>query len=238
MQFVWQQILTALQADIDEGRYGIGDKLPTEAALSIRFGVNRHTVRRALQELAQLEVISIRKGSGSTVMPKKIPYTVGKTSRFSSNLVGLHKSGRRRIVRAETIRADKTIAEQLALSRQDPVHLLEYIASVEGAPILYSVCYYPAKLLPNFLQAFQQTLSVTASLMDDGISSYQRCWSKVRADRPPPAVARHLGMLPQSPALRIVFLNAQVETNLPVEYSTAWFVGDKIEINFDHLNNG
>ena len=43
----WRQIADTLRADIAGGTLGPGDQLPTEARLAARFGVNRHTVRRA-----------------------------------------------------------------------------------------------------------------------------------------------------------------------------------------------
>ncbi len=61
---IWTSIAEALTADIGAGRYGPGDKLPTEAELSVRFGVNRHTVRRALAALADDGLVHSRRGSG------------------------------------------------------------------------------------------------------------------------------------------------------------------------------
>ena len=48
---IWRAIADALRSDLSEGRYAPGDKLPTEAALAERFGVNRHTVRHGLSAL-------------------------------------------------------------------------------------------------------------------------------------------------------------------------------------------
>ena len=44
---LWQAISNALREDMAEGRYTPGDKLPTEAELAERVGVNRHTHRHA-----------------------------------------------------------------------------------------------------------------------------------------------------------------------------------------------
>ena len=49
---LWRAIATTLGAEIAAGQYQPGDKLPTEAALAARFGVNRHTLRHALTDLA------------------------------------------------------------------------------------------------------------------------------------------------------------------------------------------
>ncbi len=61
---IWKSIHDSLQHDIAGRRYMPGDKLPTEAALAQRFGVNRHTIRRALGALADEGVVHSRRGAG------------------------------------------------------------------------------------------------------------------------------------------------------------------------------
>ena len=58
---LWASIAAELRAALAEGQYVAGDKLPTEAALSERFGVNRHTVRRALAQLADDGAVHARR---------------------------------------------------------------------------------------------------------------------------------------------------------------------------------
>lgn len=48
---LYQRIADQLQAEVDKGRIAPGDRLPAERLLADRFGVNRQTVRQALQLL-------------------------------------------------------------------------------------------------------------------------------------------------------------------------------------------
>ena len=64
---VWRSIYDTLRSEIVNGSFNAGDKLPTEKEYSTRFDVNRHTVRRALAELSQAGIISVRRGSGAYV---------------------------------------------------------------------------------------------------------------------------------------------------------------------------
>jgi GntR family transcriptional regulator len=48
---LYRQVHDALRAELRDGRPGVGGSLPSEAALSRRFGVSRITVRHALQLL-------------------------------------------------------------------------------------------------------------------------------------------------------------------------------------------
>lgn len=52
---------------ISLGMYKPGDKLPSEKQLCSSFGVSRVTMREALKELAALEFIETKQGSGSIV---------------------------------------------------------------------------------------------------------------------------------------------------------------------------
>lgn len=70
-QPVWKKIYSTLHSYVLDGLYKYGEKLPTENELAAIFKANRHTVRRALNELAHDGVISIRKGSGAYVI--KLP---------------------------------------------------------------------------------------------------------------------------------------------------------------------
>src|SRR6516162_6128722 len=63
----YQQILEQMKGDILTGRYIVGEKLPSEAALVKKFATSRITVGRALRELNQLGLIERRAGSGSYV---------------------------------------------------------------------------------------------------------------------------------------------------------------------------
>ena len=61
---LWQAIADTLRAEITLGHYPPGDRLPSEAALATRFGVNRHTVRHALAQLADAGLVHARRGAG------------------------------------------------------------------------------------------------------------------------------------------------------------------------------
>ncbi|MBN8910269.1 MAG: GntR family transcriptional regulator, partial [Rhodospirillales bacterium] len=73
---LWRQIAGRLQQDIAGGGLPPGARLPTEAELSQQFGVNRHTVRRALEELSRAGLVRVEQGRGSFVAEDVLDYTV------------------------------------------------------------------------------------------------------------------------------------------------------------------
>jgi GntR family transcriptional regulator len=64
---LYQRIVRALGDEIARGKHAVGSRLPTEVALSRRFGVSRHTVREALRVLRDSGLVTPRQGSGTTV---------------------------------------------------------------------------------------------------------------------------------------------------------------------------
>jgi DNA-binding LacI/PurR family transcriptional regulator len=60
-----QQVFDALSREILAGRYGAGQKLPSEAALMKRFHVSRITVGRAVRDLRERGLVERFAGSGT-----------------------------------------------------------------------------------------------------------------------------------------------------------------------------
>ena len=65
-------IADALSSEIQGGRYKVGDLLPSEPELSLRFGVSRHTVRAALRSLHELGLVASQKGVGTHVQETRL----------------------------------------------------------------------------------------------------------------------------------------------------------------------
>jgi DNA-binding GntR family transcriptional regulator len=64
---LYRQVADALRQEIVSGTHPMGARLPTEEALRKRFGVSRHTVREALRQLREDNLISSRQGAGTEV---------------------------------------------------------------------------------------------------------------------------------------------------------------------------
>ena len=62
------QVASALEAEIREGRIQAGDKLPTEAALAQQFEVSRTVVREAISKLQASGLVETRHGIGTFVL--------------------------------------------------------------------------------------------------------------------------------------------------------------------------
>lgn len=64
---VVDQVCASIKQDVADGVWKPGDKIPSEAEFADMFGVNRLSVRMALQKLNTLGIIETRVGEGSFV---------------------------------------------------------------------------------------------------------------------------------------------------------------------------
>ncbi|WP_264211258.1 phosphonate metabolism transcriptional regulator PhnF [Leisingera thetidis] len=226
---VWKSIAIALTDDIAQGRYGTGGKLPPEAQLSARFGVNRHTVRRALADMAEQGLVHARRGAGVFVAAKPADYPIGKRVRFHQNLARAGHTPAKKVLMLETRAAGAHEAEALALTPGDPVHVYDGLSFSDGQPIALAQAVFPAALLPGLCEALAEDSSITNALRHCGVEDYTRLETRITAKLATATQALHLRIAEGAPVLRTT--SVSVDTNgTPVEFGRTWFAGDRVTL--------
>jgi len=230
---IWQAIAQALRSDLAEGRYAPGDKLPTEAALAERFGVNRHTVRHGISALVEERLIRTRRGAGAFVASTPTDYPIGRKVRFHDNLIAAGRLPEKRVLLVEDRFATDGEAQALAINAGDPVCSYHGLSLADGQPIAVFESVFPLARTPGISAAFDGQGSVTEALAAVGVADYTRASTRLTAVRAGPTQALHLKVTEGDPLLRSSGVNVDQERN-PVEYGRTWFVGDRITLTLEH----
>jgi len=226
---LWTSIAETLTAEIGSGHYAPGDKLPSEAELSARFGVNRHTVRRALAALAEAGLVHARRGAGVFVAGRPVDYALGRRTRYHQNLAASGRSATRELLLLDTRQADAREAEALDLAEGAQVHVYEGISLADGVPLAVFRSVFPAGRFPGLIPLLRQTQSVTQALAAEGLADYTRAETRLTAKRATATQALHLRIREGDPILRSVAINVDAG-GLPVEYGHTWFAGDRVTL--------
>ena len=226
---IWSSIAAALRAEIAAGSYAPGAKLPTEAQLAQRFGVNRHTVRHALGSLAEAGLVQSRRGAGVFVTSVPTDYPLGRRVRFHQNVLASGRTPSRRLLRSETRPASGVEAEALALPPTSPVHVIEGLSLADGQPLGLFRSVIPATRFPDFPEAIARLNSITAALAEAGVTDYTRASTRLTAKLADAVQAGHLQVAQGAPLLRSVTVNVDA-VGKPVEFGTTWFVGDRVTL--------
>jgi GntR family phosphonate transport system transcriptional regulator len=229
---LWRDIAETLAAEIARGHFPVGGKLPTEAGLSARFGVNRHTVRHALAELAARGLVHARRGAGVFVTGRMTDYPLGRRVRFRQAVEASGQVPSRRLTRNETRPADAEEAVALHLSPGDPVHVLEGVSMADGQPLAVFRSVFPAARFPGLPAAMERQHSITAALAECGLPDYTRATTRLTAKAAGATMALHLRLPEGAPVLRTIAVNVD-GTGKPVEFGTTWFAGDRVTLTVE-----
>lgn len=226
---IWSSIADTLAAEIAQGHYAPGDKLPTEADYAARFGVNRHTIRRALARLGEDGLTHSRRGSGVFVAARPLDYPLGRRVRYQQNLAASGRTASREVLRIETRACDPVEAAALKLAPGSEVHVFEGISRADGQPIAQFRSVFPAARFPDLPARLAESHSVTRALCDCGLADYTRAETRLTATAASPTRALHLRLREGAPILRTESVNID-PAGRPVEYGLTWFAGDRVTL--------
>ncbi|MDP5219006.1 phosphonate metabolism transcriptional regulator PhnF [Ruegeria sp. 2205SS24-7] len=229
---IWRAIADALRSDLSEGRYAPGDKLPTEAALAERFGVNRHTVRHGLSALIDEGLVRTRRGSGAFVAATPTDYPIGTRVRFHENLIAAGRRPEKRVLQVEERAATTGEAKALHVAPGDPICVYHGLSLADGQPIAVFESLFPLTRLAGISAALEETSSVTEALRAVGVCDYTRASTRLTAVRATVTQALHLHVTEGDPLLRSSGVNVD-EDGQPVEYGRTWFAGDRVTLTLE-----
>ena len=229
---IWKSIAATLSDEIAAGQYKAGDKLPTEAQLASRFGVNRHTVRHALGALADDGVVHSRRGAGVFVALNPTEYPIGRRVRYHQNLRAAGRTPAREILTSETRRANSDEADALHLDEGALVHVQEGLSLADGQPIALFESLFPLERLAGMPDALRITSSVTEALSAVGVTDFTRASTRLTAVRASATHALHLKLSEGDPLMKSSGVNVD-NVGTPVEYGRTWFAGDRVTLTLE-----
>lgn len=229
---LWRQIATRLQHDIGAGTYPPGGRLPTEAELSARFRVNRHTVRRALEELSRGGLVRVEQGRGSFVAEDVLEYAVEARTRFSEWIRRHNMEPSGRLLQLKETAANSHIATGLGIRSGSRVVLLERLGFADDRPVSLSQHYFPTARLRGILDALRTSPTITEALKAVGVTDYLRQVTRVTARLPNAEEAELLRMPRNRPLL--VTENVNVDrAGTVVEFGLSRYPTPRVQIVFE-----
>jgi len=226
---LWRQIQQSIQRDITEDVFKPGDRLPTEFELAAQFGVNRHTVRRALAELEDKGLLRVEQGRGTFVREHVIDYQVGRRTRFTENLTRQNRAPRAVLVGASTIPVEKEVAAALGIVPRLAVLKMETAGEAEGRRISFSCHYLPLPRFDGIATAFEKAGSLTVAFQAYGINDYVRRTTRIISRMPSGREAEYLDQPRKRPVLVTESVNAD-EQGMAVEFVATCFNSDWVQL--------
>jgi GntR family transcriptional regulator len=146
---LYYQLAELIRAQIRQGIYRPGDRLPGERELSARHGISRMTVRRGLEYLAHESLLEIRHGSGSYVAEPKLTFDALRLMGFSEAMLDRPGGLTSNVLEQGVHPAAPTAAAALQLAEGDPVVKVVRVRAVDGSPVALETNYLPQCRFPG-----------------------------------------------------------------------------------------
>ncbi|OCN05299.1 hypothetical protein A4S06_09335 [Erysipelotrichaceae bacterium MTC7] len=149
---LYEQLADNIKSKILDGELALGDRLPSERMMSVQYGINRMTVRKAIKLLEQERILSAEVGRGTFV--SGIPVVSRKIELGENELIsltrqirqkGLHPS--REIISFQKIKTTEELHDFFPTSAF--VYELVRLSLINGNPYALQKAYFPCNLFKD-----------------------------------------------------------------------------------------
>lgn len=243
---IWKKIASALAAEIDDRSLPPGGRLPADTELAVRFAANRHTVRRALQDLQAQGLLRVERGRGTFVADDVHDYSVGGRMRFTENILAADKVPGRWLLQVAEVPAPQDVAAHLRMRERAEAVLAVVVGYIDGRPVWHGRAWFPRSRLPglaDYLRGFvapppeggaemapPSRLSFTKALQHCGIGDYRRQKTWIVSREADEEERRRLRMPSAENVLETEGIDVASGTSTPVLYSRTAFRSSRIRL--------
>lgn len=210
-----------------------GQYLPSESKLAERFAVNRHTVRRAIDELVFNGLIERQQGRGNMIVLQPYDYPLHAGAHFTENLQEQGTYPSSEVIDRKLVAASEKIAAIFSLPVETEVVKLTTLRRINGMAssviehYLADAQWWPA--VKHF-----ECGSLHSFLRDHLDIHLTRKSTRLRARMPSKSDCRLLQMTSQTPIIIFRTTNVLTGSDRVVEYSSSHTRSDMVEVVLEH----
>ncbi|TBV07896.1 phosphonate metabolism transcriptional regulator PhnF [Phytopseudomonas dryadis] len=220
---LYRELAAVLRRELEQ--FSAGDYLPAEIQLAARFSVNRHTLRRAVDELVLEGLLLRRQGKGTQVLARPLIYPMEAGSAYSDSLSALGQRVEAQLLERRVRSATAEECQYLQLADDSELLELTTLRLLQGQPvslIRHRFCASHAALLADYRGgSLRQYLAERELLLS-------RSFSLIGARLPGREEAAHLLMPRHAPLLTVLTLSRDT-AGRPLELSFSTSRADRFQ---------
>jgi GntR family phosphonate transport system transcriptional regulator len=228
----YQQIAALLELEL-KSHYRCGDYLPSEQQLAARYDVNRHTLRRAVDQLVERGWLQRRQGIGILVLMRPYDYPLHARAHFSQNLLDQGSHPTSELLLAVLRPATGSIAAALCCEEGTDIIHLRTLRRVNNVPLSVIDHYLPDLAWWPALQKFHSG-SLHDFIRQTLNQPLVRRQTRISARRSQIKESQLLEAANQIPLLCVRTLNTCADSDKVAEYSVTLSRADMIELTMEH----
>ncbi|PHL22915.1 GntR family transcriptional regulator [Enterococcus faecium] len=224
---VYIQIHDQLKNEIEQGIWKVGDRLPSERELAVKFNVSRMTLRQAIQNLADEGILERKIGSGTYVAREKVQEKMSGATSFTEIMESQNRVPSSRTISYFLTSPSSSEMEKLNLSKDETILRMERIRFADDVPICFEVASVPQKLIDGYSKA-EITESLYRTLEEKGGKKIGPANQTITAVLASEKIADYLEVKRGDAVLRLRQIS-YFEDGTPFEYVRTQYVGNRFE---------
>ena len=143
------KIHNQIKRDVENHVYKVGDRIPAERQLAVKFGVSRMTLRQAIKTLEEEGILERRLGSGTYVASQKVQEKMSVIMSFTEITQANGQIPSSKLISYQIGKPSLSEKERLNLNPDSEVLRMERIRFADETPICYEVVTIPYHLVEN-----------------------------------------------------------------------------------------
>jgi len=230
---LYHQVETDLRRLIRAGELPPGATVPPETTLCDRYGVSRHTVRRALGRLVRDDLIDRNAGRSTFVKPssERAPFYLDRS--FTRQMADMGREARSEVLKERSGRIGTDAPDPLAEHRGMPCLRLTRLRLGDDEPVGLQHATVLTEHCPDLEThdfARRSLYGVLAAEYGLAIAEIRHTVSATTATE---EQARHLNVAPGDPLL-LVRTTALLDEDQLIEHTTSFYRADRYEYRTAH----
>ncbi|HFP7390234.1 TPA: GntR family transcriptional regulator, partial [Enterococcus faecalis] len=139
---LYQQLYDAILNKVRSGEYQVGEKIPSEEQLMTIYGVSRVTVRNAIKQLVDENILIKRHGKGTFVSMPSYVESMTAGGSFTESGLKMNRKPTTKIISICLKKATGHVAEVLGVEKATEVIVIERLRSLDNMPAIFEIDYF------------------------------------------------------------------------------------------------
>lgn len=177
---LYQQIAEHLKSRIEQDEFVSGQCLPSEAKLCEYYSVSRPTIRSAIAELVEQEVLITYQGKGAFVRGSKISSSLSSFKGFTYFCKENHIDTFNHILEKRVISPPQIVRKKLELAEAEEVVYLRRLRYVNKKPVMIEHVYLSSKEYGFLMNTDMENVSLYEKIEEvTGMSVHDNCYTSI-----------------------------------------------------------
>lgn len=231
---IYLQLRELVRGKIEDGEYRPGIAIPSEHELMEKYGVNRSTVRIAVDELVNEGLLIRVQGKGVYVV-SQIERDLEELGGFTQTMHKKNVDSRKKILLKKRRKAGFKYAQIFNIQPEDMIYHVKRLDYVGNEPIAIQDVYIPEYLVPNLEEIDLSVFSMYEIYGFYNISPV-RAWQTLDLIQLSRADARLINLKKDEPVF-LFCCTTYDEKERVIEYSRSYTRGDKCNFSVKFITN-